>query len=328
MSYQTGTATDIDDLLAKLSIFAVANGWTENKVVAGSGDGASSEMYLSKGVTFVIFAPELLTGGNRFYHGTSQVLDQPNMQTYVATGFDGGAAAAAQPGTSLNMRTNWLLPNFTAYHFFTDSSEEYLHIAIEVIANEFRHIHVGLLDKVGAYDGGQYNCGTQADQSFLRIDDPANFQHSYPWTKSGNGAGENQLLRVNIDGQAWKNTAAIDNTSAWTPGLRFQNQGDLLDVFMDMRTPSNRSAQPNTFNSTVVLFPIPVYISRSATQRAPVGKPFDIRVCNIKNIAPSSEISFGGDDWLIFPFVEKKAPDLRDDLPNSGWLAWAYKKIP
>jgi len=329
MSYQTGTATDVDDLMAKLSTFAQANGWTEDKAVAGSGDGSSSETYLSKGVTFVIFDAQLDTSHPNVYHAVSQALDEPSLDVYVATGHNGASAASAQPGTSTVKDTNWLLPNMTAYHFFTDPTKEYLHIVVETTANEFRHIHVGLLDKIGAYDGGQYNQSTSPDQVFNTIDDPSNFQHSYPWTKLGNGAGKHQLLRVNIDGVDWKTTAALDTTSAFVAPLRMQGQGEVLDNHFDMRTSGLiRTTQPNRFNSTVVLFPIPCFISRSATQRAPVGKPFDLRMCNIKNVSPGAEISFGGDDWLIFPFVEKKNPNTDDELPNSGWLAFAYLKVP
>jgi len=329
MSYQTGTALHIDDLLAKLSVFAVANGWTENKVVAGTGDGASSQMFLSKGVTFAVFEAVLDITHPNVYHGSSQNLDHPFLRQYVATGYNGAFAVNAQPGTSLQVTTNWLLPNFVAYHFFTDPTKEYLHIVVEVTANEFRHIHVGLLDKIGAFDGGQYNQGTRPDQFFTRIDDPSNFQHAYPWTKIGNGTGSNQFLRANIDGVDWKTTAALDTTSAWTPPMRHAGQGEWLENHFDARSSGlPRTTQPNRFNSTVVLFSIPCFISRSATQRAPVGKPFDLRVANIKNVSPSSTITFGADDWLIFPIVQKKEPTLRDELPNSGWLAFAYLKVP
>ncbi len=327
MSYETGTALNVDDLLGKLSVFAQANGWTENKIVAGSGNGSSSELYLSKGITFVIFDAQLTTGNN-LYHGVSQPLDHPHIDIYVATGFDGGQSAAGQPGTSDFKEVNWLLPNFTAYHFFTDPTKEYLHIVVEVIANEFRHIHVGLLEKIGAYDGGQYNQSTRPDQSINNIDEPVDFQHSYPWTKIGNSTGSHQLIRVNIDGVDWKSSRFQDTTQAWTPPLRMLAQGEVLDNHFDMKLFDQGDTQPNQFNSTVVLFPMPCFVSRSATQRSPIGKPFDLRMANIQNITPSSSIFFGGDEWLIFPFVQKKEPAQLDELPNSGWLAFAYLKVP
>lgn len=327
MSYLTGTATDVDDLMSKLSTFAQANGWTLNKFVAGSGNGSSSETYLSKGVTFVIYQAQLI-GGNNTYHGVFQPLDHPRLQVYVATGFNGANSAAGQPGTSLAKETNWLLPNMTAFHFFTDPTKEYLHIVVEVIANEFRHIQIGLMEKIGAYDGGQYNQSTAPGQNVNVISDPINFQHSYPWTQIGQVTGTFQFIRVNIDGVDWKSSRFNNTTSAWTPPLQMAAQGAWLDNHFDVRFFGNQDSQPNTFNSTVVLFPIPAFISRSATQRAPVGKPFDLRMANIKNVSPSTAIFFGGDEWLIFPFVQKKNPFIRDALPNSGFLAFAYLKVP
>lgn len=326
MSYETGTAFHIDDMLGKLSVFAQANGWTENKIVAGSGNGASSELYLSKGSSFWAFEAQLL-GGNNTYHGVNQTLDHPFLDVYGSTGFDGGQVPAGQPNAHKDeVETNWLLPNFTAYHFFTDPTKTYLHVVIEVIANEFRHFHVGLLDKIGVYDGGEYTMGLRHSQSVNDIDDPVDFQHGIPWTFSGNTAGARQFVRANVDGFDWKISQGTSAETVRLP-LRHAGQGEPLDNFVDMRATA-RNATPNTFNSTVVLFPIPVHIVRSTTQFAPIGKPFDIRVCNIKNVAPSTSIFFGSDEWLIFPFVQKQNPANRNDTPNTGWLAFAYLKIP
>lgn len=329
MSYQTGTALHIDDLLLKLSVFAQANGWTENKAVAGSGDGASSELYLSKGVSFFAFAA-ILTGGTNVYHGVSQAIDHPQLRLYGATGFNGAFAVNAQPGTtSTYVETNWLLPNMTAYHFFTDPTKTYLHVVVETTANEFRHFGIGLLDKVGVYTGGEYTYGTRWSQAVSFIDVPGvgQGQHGSPWT-TGGPANASPFVRANVDGSEWKIANGSSGTINWFAPLAHNFQGDVLGNFLSFSTTNVPIATPNRFNSTVVLFPLPCYIVRSATQRAPIGKPFDVRACNIQNISPSSLLTFGGDDWLIFPNVEKKDPLIRDDLPNSGWTAFAYLKVP
>lgn len=328
MSYQTGTATDIDDLLAKLSVFAQANGWTEDKIVAGSGNGASSELYLSKGIAFFQFQAQLSTGNN-VYHGINQALDHPFLNMFGSTGFNGANPVGSQPGTNgIRVETNWLLPNFTAYHFFTDSAETYLHVVVEVIANEFRHFHVGILDKIGAYDGGQYVHGTSWDQGISFIDKPNNFQHGIPWTLIGNAVGRRQFLRVNIDGSDWKITQGI-TTTAWVPPFQHAAQGLPLEAFLeDNGSAFNVNCQPNSFNSTVILFPMPCHIIRSSTKRTPVGKPFDLRACNIRNVAPSSSIFFGGDEWLVFPEAQKNIPTDLNNITNSGFLAFAYLKVP
>lgn len=329
MTYQTGTATNVDDLLAKLSTFAVTAGWTEEKVVAGSGDGASSELYLSKGTIFVTFEA-MLTGGNNVYHGINQALDHPHLEMKGATGFDGGETVANQPGThTAGCETNWLLPNMTAFHFFTDPTKTYIHVAIETTANEFRHIHFGILDKLGAYTGGEYITACQHFQSASFIDEPMNFQHSWPWVQIGNSGPVHQQLRVVADGETWHQAVGNNtNNNQWFPPMQGAAQGFPIEDFLEVKSNTSKAAQPNTFNSTVVLFQLPCHIRRSSTKKTPVGKPHDLRMCNMQNVSPATSIFFGGDEWVIFPVIQKKDPGLRDNLPNSAFLAYAYKKIP
>jgi len=329
MSYQTGTALHVDDLLGKLSVFAQANGWTEDKIVAGSGNGASSELYLSKGGSFFQFQAQRDAVLPNLYHSVSQDLVEPFLNMYGSTGFNGANDIDDQPGTNgLRVTTNWLLPNMTAYHFFTDSSETYLHVVVETTANEFRHMHVGVFDKLGAYTGGEYVQGTFHDQASSFIDEPMNFQHGWPWINIGNGVGRRDWIRVDLDGVDWKTPGSLTSPTAYIPPMQGAAQGYPLEDFLEVKSGTSKAAQPNTFNSTVVLFQMPIHVVRSATIWTPVGKPLDLRMCNIENVSPSTEISFGGDDWLVFPFIEKKSPEIRDNLPSSGFLAFAYKKIP
>lgn len=327
MTYQTGTALNVDDLLAKISVFAVTAGWTQEKVVAGSGDGASSELYLSKGSSFFSFAGQL-SGGNNVYHGINQALDHPFLHVWGSTGFNGANDVDDQPGTSGTAETNWLLPNMTAYHFFTDPALTYIHVVVETTANEFRHIHFGLLDKIGAYTGGEYVTACCHDQAAQFIDEPMNFQHGWPWVQIGNTGFPFQYLHVDIDGFSWKVARAFNSAEQWYPPMQGSAQGYPLEDFLEVKSGTSKAAQPNTFNSTVVLFQLPCHIFRSSTLRTPVGKPFDLRMCNMENVSPSTSIFFGGDEWVIFPVIEKKDPATRDNLPSSGFLAYAYKKIP
>ena len=327
MTYQTGTALNVDDLLAKLSVFAVTAGWTQNKVVAGSGNGSSSELYLSKGSSFWSFAGRFSAGSN-LYHSVQQNLDHPHLDVHGSTGFNGANPVDGQPGTQKEeTETNWLLPNMTAYHFFTDPTKTYLHVAVETTANEFRHIHVGVLDKIGVYDGGEYTQGISHDQAQQFIDEPMNFQHGWAWTLIGNAVGRRQFIRADADGFDWKITQSL-NTESWAPPMQGAAQGYPLEDFLEVKSGFSKAAQPQTFNSTVVLFNMPCHIFRSSTKWTPVGKPHDLRICNMQNVSPSTSIFFGGDEWVIFPYVQKKDPAVRDNLPSSGFLAFAYKKIP
>lgn len=326
MSYQTGTALHVDDLLSKLSVFAQANGWTQDKVVAGSGNGSSSELYLHKGASYVIYDAQLV-GGNNTYHAVSQPLDHPFLYIYAATGHNGANAANNQPGTSPRVETNWLLPNMTAYHFFTDPAKTYLHVVVETTANEYRHIPFGLCDKLGTYEGGEYLFGHQWNQIASLVDDPANFQHFAAWTHSGSSGTNAHRFHCNVDGVRWKQFYFNTPFQSIFGSVGMSSVGSWLGSILDHNY--TRVASPNHFNDAIILFKMYAgWIIRSTTVYTPMGCIEDVRFVNIKNVAPSSTYTLGGDDWLIFPLTEKKEPSVRDNLPNSGYYGFAYKKIP
>ena len=99
MSYQTGTALHVDDMLDKLGVVAVANGWTKDKQVAGNGNGASGELYLHKGASYFQFEPYYVSG-LQYYHSIYQYWDQPALKMYCSLGYDGGEDIDAQPGST------------------------------------------------------------------------------------------------------------------------------------------------------------------------------------------------------------------------------------
>lgn len=326
MSYQTGTALHLDDLLLKLSTFAQANGWTENKVDVPSGNGSSIDLYLSKGASYVIFHARLDTGNNS-YHGVTQPIDHPNMYIYGATGYDGGAAFNLQPGTSLRVYVNWLLPSMTAYHFFTDPAKTYLHVVVETTANEFRHFSFGVVEKTGTYDGGEYLNGHDWVQSANAIDDPRSNNHFPPFFTQGIGSSSQNRFRYNIDGGQWR--YSYFNTIG---GSFYQSQGTSSIAIWNqaiLNHSYSRSASPNAFNNAIILWRMyGGWVPRSSTFIIPTGCYNDVRFVNIRNIPPSTTYTLGADDWKIFPLTEKKDPDTRDNLPNSGDYGFAYKVIP
>lgn len=328
MSYQTGTALHIDDLLDKLRTFATNNGWTQDKWVVGSGNGYSSELYLHKGSSYVIYKPTLQAGG-AYYHGVFfNPGNVPTIFMYGATGHDGGQDYENQPNTSERTEVTWLLPNMTAYHFFTDPAQTYLHVVVEVTANEFRHMSYGLCNKLGAYDGGEYVMGHWWDHNPTTIDVPDDFRHMHGIFAGASSGTYSCRFHCNIDGFRWKRYISTTTGSSIIPCINIDTQGQYLDTLI---TPAitGRSASPNTFNQVSPLHQIPAgWIIRGTNFWTPIGHFPDVRGLNMKNIAPSASLILGSDEWLIFPTMEKKNPSTRDNLPNSGYLAYAYLKVP
>ncbi len=325
MSYQTGTATDIDDLLTKLSIFAQANGWTQQKAFTGSGGGVSSELYLSKGDSYFAFQAQAIDD-SQYYHGVTQDMIMYQLKYTGATGFDDGATYEGQPDSSSPTLVSFIQPNMTAYHFFTDPAKTYLHVAVETTDNEFRHIIFGLCNKLGDYVGGEYCFSCHQNQSPMYIDNPESSNHHLPFSSQNSSYpsyGHN--FHAEVDGKIWWSSGSY---SPLTWSLPLYGTYPTLGHIYASDTSDPVSA-PNTFNQLAPLWSIPCgVISRSSTTYMPLGHFEDVRLVNMRYISPGGSIILGSDEWVVFPQIEKKDPAVKDELPSSGYLGIAYLKVP
>jgi hypothetical protein len=180
---------------------------------------------------------------------------------------------------------------------------------------------------LGAYDGGEYHLHHEPAQTLAGMNDPEYFVTHLPFhgfTSNGSRTGK---FHCNIDGVRWKQYYFNTIFSSMIPPVAFGNTGFPLDMMWGLH--SAEVAQPNTFNTQPVLLNISCgWTVRSSTVMTPVGHFPDVRAVNMKNLVPSSTLTLGGDDWLIFPMTEKKDPNISDGLPNSGWAGLAYLKVP
>lgn len=334
MAFQTGTALNVDDLMSQLSTFLASNGWTINKTVAGSGDGHSAEYYLQKGSSYFSTRAGVVTG-DQWYHGVfSSDVENEFLEIWGNTGFDGGAGPGSQPGSSNPFNggniVNFLLPNMTAYYFFTDPAKTYCHAVVETTANEFRHIIFGQVEKLGAYDGGEYVMSCSWSNAANDIDFVSDQAHKVPFVHQGNSSSTRNVLRYNIDGNLWKIAYFEFDFVSWVLPVSGSRNGTYpMDVMMNGTATGTRHAAPNDFNGLTPFMHIPAgWVVRSQTSWLPVGKFSDVRYVNMQNIAPGEVITLGSDNWYCFPIIERKDPGLRDELPNSGYDGYAYKQIP
>jgi hypothetical protein len=325
MSYQTGIASDVDDLLDKLQTFANSNGWITDKWVPGNGSG-NAELYLHKGASYVIYDC-YNTGGSQFYKQVSQVITQKGIFQHAATGHDGGQSAGNQPNDSGSVIANWIFDNITAYHFFTDPAQTYLHIVVETLANEFRHLLFGLSDKAGVYEGGEYSVGSYEYQNQLYF---TNGQHHMALIGGGSNGSYTHQFHMNVDGVRWKSAFfQTAFTSIWAAIHGYVGGGDMLDPMIGMNDSAEDICQPNQFNQLSALWSVPCGWSiRSSTNITPFGHYPDLRVTNIKNIVPGATITLGADEWLVFPAIAKNNPQINNNQSSSGYYGIAYLKVP
>ncbi|MAO60883.1 MAG: hypothetical protein CL549_16130 [Alcanivorax sp.] len=316
MAYETGVATDVIDLLAKIRSLADDLGWTIDRH-----DPAELALHHADAGYFTLRAtPEEDDIQTNWDPG-------PSISIWGHTGFDAGAAHNAQPGSSGGEygRTNALRGPFAAYHLF--GTTQYIHCVIEIVPGEFGHFHVGRLDKTGAYTGGEYVTGTRWDYYLAGTsyhNDASSNQHAVPFDGvSYYGPGQG-AVRLDADGYTgeWGAFKYIGSDSqAWGP-LR------LLDNHS--RSPYSHYwvSTPNTVNALSPLAPILVAFLLRDTKTFLAGAPADLRIVNMRNLTPGETITIGTDEWLCFPIkkrgLERYGPEHE---VNSGIFGFAYRKV-
>lgn len=151
MSYTTGVPSNLDDFLAALVAFAVANAGFTNlgAVTTSAGTGSRTIQRIQKG--------GIVWNFTRNTAGT----DVQACMSYTAlasgfamtnSGIAVGASNSQQYWTEMN---TWAQTGpYTGHYFFSDGTV--VHAVIEVIAGVFNHISFGSITKAGSWTGGEY----------------------------------------------------------------------------------------------------------------------------------------------------------------------------
>ena len=312
MPYQTGTATDVADLLDKLRVFASANGWTVNTWLNGW-------LSLQSGSLYFNFMADTAVGSNARYAG-------PRVLVRGATGFDSAQSFTTQPGTSPEAEANDMAGPFAAYHFFV--AADYIHVVVEVTAGIFTHFVAGLLQKAGAYTGGEYVDAVQWTTN------ASNGNPNYP-EYSDNNLMFDQLtgyyskegyLHADIDGKTdnWFEFGTGGPAGNRARGVT-RNSGASAGLLQALWERS-----PNTFNGVSPLLPIAVAVERSGALYSPAGVVKDLRLVNMAYLTPGQTLTIGSDQWLCFPARQKTDVwnQSGSNVPSSGYYGYAYRKVP
>lgn len=296
VNYETGIASSPTDLLGKLATFAGGLGWTFD--VPASGD-------------YVIHK------GN-IYAGVDATATQ--IQTRPCTGFNGAAAWDAQPGASAT--THITTPGagpFTAYHFFVgdEDGSEYIHVVIEISANNFRHWVLGDLIKSGAYTGGTYSDSTLASTSTNNMDNPDYDGHRFICDTAT--SIEHGQVWCDFDGAASPNWVTIGFGASQAGGgngtMRLQG---LFHAFHE--------AGPSEWNLRTPLIPLMYLVNRASSLRSVVGRIPHMRQINLTNLSPGEIITYGSDDWMVFPVFIRRTTAPGNGVLSSGIYGYAYRR--
>lgn len=325
MPYETGTATNLQDLLNKLGTFAGANGWTVHFSGARTGGAGTSghALILSRGDV-----QGLLRSNNSA--GSPTTDPGPYMEGVLWSGAYNAASTESQPNPSAALFTNWMAGPYVAYHAFTPlaaTGRHYLHVVVEVQSGTFRHFGIGQLRRFGSYTNGTYAHGTSMSfNTSPAYINTANSFHGYPFNNIANGTapGGGVTIRADFDGVSPRYcTVGSSGTvgRVWSGFVQSSNapSGNFGTLAL---------AGPSAFTGRAPLLPLLCFVQRDTTDqlRHPVGFPEDLRYVSIDNFQPGDTITLGADTWMLFPAVRKGAANTGPvGVQNSWRYGYAYR---
>jgi len=321
MSYQTGTATDPEDLMTKLDTFLTGTpGWTSELFSAANNRAIWSKVGVSA---------KLYGDWDANNIGVSMIQD-------VASPID--QALLSQIGSEFTSNTitsrrycNLVPGPYPSYHFFED--DDYVHVVIEKDSGIYRHFGFGQSLKLGKWTGGMYAHGHFWDQTTAAIDVPTSLNHLAAWSgsNSGNatrGAGMHAEGLPDQVGAA-KYLRQTTNTST------NDNDGeDIGNVFpggwMDGQNVHFMAVGASQLNGFKPLIPIPLYNWHfgSVPDRARLlGYIPDMRSISLLGLNVGQEITVASDTWIVFPITRKGNNGSSFNQEQSFDYGIAYKKV-
>lgn len=333
MAYQTGTSTNLSDLISDLMTFAVANGWTQDEL-----DTASSprEAALHKGDVWVSFA---------------WTTTPSHLSVHQALGYTGGNRAGTHPDdsgngyngpgtqTDANILTercvNAIGDGPFTYHFFeNDASPAYIHVAVETaVAGVWRHFGFGEIVKFGGADwvGGEYCYGHFKSNNSPTVNTESTLLDG--GFNGGNTSLTSGLRGATLHledfpgqpvGSKWGNVTGADadplNDTGGTGRTNVigGHRGSMVSRMFAHFSAGNTSG-------LIPMVPVDVWqLDRTANRIVYLGHVEDVRGVNIDDFAAGQEVTIGSDVWVLFPTSKKSTVNDTDRSYNAGI---AYRKV-
>jgi len=339
MGYQTGTSTGPDDLLDKLRIWLLAEGWTVNlwdddnttyrvwTGLVGTGKRLhvqktatdSTVMYfnfrsVNRGVIFEDhYSVSTLQGYGKYY------AEATGIGINGSTGYNVANAWDYQPGAPVGTSskswgaciTELSLTAIPAYYFF--SQGDTFVVGVEYESGKFQWIMFGCLEKSGVYTGGQFFVGSCS--GYMPSEEMLG-TGAYLTIKGcilsgqygGYGRGAVYLDVDSVAGwRAYGNSGSVNDSLAkkieW-PGYR---PNDAATSYITHNTFGSLlfRRSPNFYNALAPMMPAYTLVLRASANYCFLGNPTNVRLINPLYYDPGDEYTLGSDVWKIFPMHSK-----------------------
>jgi len=338
MAYETGSATDWDDFISKLTAFVTTHGGWTDETAGDSGTPAADTQCYSK---------------NNVVVALSWASTPNNIAMYQSLGYVDGAEPNAYTDDSGNGTTS---PHndsyietygrhisdvgdgpFLSYHFFeNDASPAYVHIVLQIAAGIYRHFGFGELDKFGDWDsasGGEYVYGHKQSTALSKTGS----------TLLDGGLADANPSQVGKFGatmhmEDWVNQPVGGKWAVvWGCTLAVDEQGDIGDDTAavgrigvvgghraNFAAPAFGWQSGGTTSGLIPMYPMMcMYYDWNTKFAYVLGWHKDVRGVNIENFAGGDSVSIDGDTWVMFPSVQKGSTGAQKTY-NQGI---AYKKV-
>jgi len=343
MSYQTGTSTGPKDLLDKLRLFLIADGWTVNmwadddssyesgwSGIDGDGKRLHVQMVAGSGGPTMYFNFRAVTRGIVFddYHTTSVQVggkyysEITGIGMYGSTGYNGGENWDNQPGHPTNGSsqcwgcaiTELSTTAIPAYYFFSDGYT--VVVVVEYESGKYQWLCFGCLEKAGAYTGGQFFFGSlsSAEATYDILYDSPNgigigFLSHYYTASLWRGHG---AVYVDMDSSAGWRALGYEGSEATgfqetlrVPGFSPSYVGLTSGYYRNTLLTSMLVRSPNFYNSLSPFSRIYILGKRSNNNYSVLGQPKSLRMINPQYYDAAEEEVLGSDTWMIFPQHDK-----------------------
>ena len=337
MAYETGTATDIEDLIdVRLKNFAVAQGWTLNE------DNWPAHIALSKGGCFLNMRWDQVTSAsvtitNNGIQDLTDAFGVPRLDhklwAHLATGYTPAGGWNGQVGSPVNGNTasepfiqvSDLAGPFPSYHLFSDdgTGASYIYLVVETRSGYYSHFYFGEAETTGLNyspraafaTGSRYawwpNSTNESNRDDFRATDGAH------WWPFGSTAAT-FYSQYHVSGGAAlpsEDVRPLTNTSRPAMGmLRFDSDSPLKDYdptyFSSIDTSSTGHYAtsmpyrgPLAVSGVQPLLPLPVMVASMADDDVYhyLGEVPDLRFINMTGITDGQILTIGNEEWIAFP---------------------------
>lgn len=312
MAFQQTSATDWDDLLSVIATFAGTAGWTVDYDQTGQAAFTNGVAAIAIG-TRVGQNPITRTVGPDTYDDAilnCALADSINPSNVAFWGHPGSLVTS--PTDPDILEVNDLHGPFNNVWLFSDTSPAWIHVVVQSAGDRYTHFGFGVIDRLSA---STPDCAFAIGTNYLwwpdgvNSNDPASSQHIVGLILDGTNAAHIRVpagvLPVGFPaaGIYKANHFNVSMTRGYTAANHWATnevETRFLDFFL---ATANQSVTGGTS-----LFALPALMlnaTSAASAQVHLGNFPGVRLVNISEYTPGQEVTFGTEEWLVFPLKRK-----------------------